>query len=177
MKPERVYYFDTPLAGRLYGDADKAWEFLRVGREVELRREHDNPADPYAIAVYFAGDDSEFRLGYIPMARNQLLAVMADMGWGEAFRATISRLDPAAPYDSQIHITVRIVRREEAADEETASTPEAVCDEATEPEHDTANVADAADTATSETSGNPADASAPRKHLLRWISRSTRHDQ
>ena len=37
--PDEVYYFDTYVAGRLYGDADKAWDALRVGQALQLRRE------------------------------------------------------------------------------------------------------------------------------------------
>lgn len=111
MNRDRAYYIDTYVAGRLYGDADTAWPHLSVGQEVALVREPDNRNDPSAVAVYATGEESAaLKLGYIPLRRNQPLALMLDMGWGEAFAATISRLDPTAPYDRQIGITVRVIR-------------------------------------------------------------------
>lgn len=111
MNRDRAYYIDTYVAGRLYGDADTAWPHLRVGQAVSLVREPDNRNDTSAVAVYATDEEStSFKLGYIPLRRNQPLALMLDMGWGEAFAATISRLDPTAPYDRQIGITVRIIR-------------------------------------------------------------------
>ena len=113
--PDEVYYFDTYVAGRLYGDADKAWDALRVGQALQLRREPDNEHDPWAVAVYVALSHIDYKLGYLPLRSNQPLALLIDMGWGEAFAATISRLDAGATYDRQIGLTVRIVRRKKPA--------------------------------------------------------------
>lgn len=109
--PDEVYYFDTYVSGRLYGDADKAWDALRVGQALQLRREPDNEHDPWAVAVYVALSHIDYKLGYLPLRSNQPLALLIDMGWGEAFAATISRLDAGATYDRQIGLTVRILRR------------------------------------------------------------------
>lgn len=110
MNKDRVYLFDTYVAGRLYGDADTAWPNLKVGQPVILVREPDNDKDPSAIAIYTPVGGNRLKLGYLPFKRNQPMALMIDMGWEEAFGATISRLDPTATYDRQIGITVRIIR-------------------------------------------------------------------
>lgn len=110
MTRDRAYYLDTYIAGRLYGDADLAWPHLEVGQQVILVREADNENDSAAIAVFTEAAGQHLKLGYIPFRKNQPLALMLDMGWGEAFVATISRLDPSATYDRQIGITIRILR-------------------------------------------------------------------
>ncbi|MDE5979911.1 MAG: HIRAN domain-containing protein [Muribaculaceae bacterium] len=110
MTRDRAYYLDTYIAGRLYGDADLAWPHLEVGQQVILVREADNENDSAAIAVFTEAAGQHLKLGYIPFRKNQPLALMLDMGWGEAFGATISRLDPSATYDRQIGITIRILR-------------------------------------------------------------------
>lgn len=110
MNPDRAYYIDTYVAGRLYGDADLAWPDLRVGQTVGLVREPSNDKDPSAVAVYSTPGDTRLKLGYIPLRKNRPLSLFLDLGWGEAFQATISRLDPTAPYDRQIGITIRIIR-------------------------------------------------------------------
>lgn len=110
MRQDRAYFFDTYVAGRLYGDADQAWPHLKVGQKVNLVREPDNANDPSAVAVCISIDGSTLKLGYIPLRKNQPLALMLDMGWEDAFNATISRLAPSATYDRQIGITVRIIR-------------------------------------------------------------------
>lgn len=61
--PDEVYYFDTYVAGRLYGDADKAWDALRVGQALQLRREPDNEHDPWAVAVYVALSHIDYNSG------------------------------------------------------------------------------------------------------------------
>lgn len=111
MNPDRTYYFDTFIAGRLYGDADQAWEHLKVGQTLRLHRQPHNPADNSAIEVHADLSSGSYKLGYIPYRSNQPLALMLDMGWSEVFEATISRLDPTAPYDRQIGMTVKILRK------------------------------------------------------------------
>lgn len=108
--PDRIYYLDTYVAGRLYSDADLAWDALRVGMPVEMRREPDNSHDHSAIALWVKAANIKYKLGYLPMKFNEPLAQLIDMGWSNAFGVTLSRLDPSAPYDRQIGITVRILR-------------------------------------------------------------------
>ena len=110
MNRDRVYFLDTYVAGRLYGDADLAWPHLRVGQSISLVREDDNEKDPGAIALHVRYGDETAKLGYVPLRKNQPLALLLDMGWGEAFEATISKLDPTATYDRQIGVTIRILR-------------------------------------------------------------------
>lgn len=110
MKLDKIYFLDCHVAGRLYGQADAAWPLLAVGKQVTLRREPDNPKDTDAVAVDFNDGHTSYKLGYLPYRNNRIIALMLDMGWNDAFEASISRLDPSAPYDSQIGLIVKIVR-------------------------------------------------------------------
>ena len=67
---------ESPLAGFQHHRASGVWCFLRVGETLRLVREHHNPHDPNAIAVYFKND----HLGYVPRGQNQALAQMMDQG-------------------------------------------------------------------------------------------------
>ena len=80
MNRDRVYFLDTYVAGRLYGDADLAWPHLRVGQKISLVREDDNEKDPGAIALHVRHGDETAKLGYVPMRKNQ--PIPSRMAWG-----------------------------------------------------------------------------------------------
>ncbi len=82
----RVLLQESPLAGYQFHRADSLWPFLAVGTELSLHREHLNPHDPHAIAVWHRGD----KLGYVPRRENRTLAQMMDRG--ERLQAHITRL-------------------------------------------------------------------------------------
>ena len=82
----RVLLQESPLAGYQYHRAECLRSFLSVGSELRLQREHFNPHDPHAIAVWFKGD----KLGYVPRRENRTLAQIMDRG--ERLEARIVRL-------------------------------------------------------------------------------------
>jgi hypothetical protein len=82
----RVLLQESPLAGFQYHRAAAIWPFLRVGEPLHLRREHGNPHDRYAVAVWFRNE----HLGYIPRRENRTLAGLLDQG--EHLEAHIVRL-------------------------------------------------------------------------------------
>ena len=105
------------LAGRQYYDADLVWDYLRVGKEVRLEREMDNPHDPNAVQVIFNKDGEDYLLGYIPRSDNRAIADFLEMGWDGAFRCVISGINPDTHPENQVHLTISILRHKE----ETAS--------------------------------------------------------
>jgi hypothetical protein len=112
MNQDRVYFFDTYIAGRLYGEADLIWPLLKIGQRLKMVREPNNPKDPSAIALYSTIDSTPRKLGYMPFRKNQPLSLFLDMGWSDAFEITISQLNPTATYDRQIGVTLRILQRQ-----------------------------------------------------------------
>jgi len=84
----RLLVQESPLAGYRYAEAADVWPLLRVGDELELSREPDNPHDPNAVRVHWRG----WKLGYVPRRDNAALAWGLDRG--EPLRARISRLEP-----------------------------------------------------------------------------------
>ena len=75
-KPRKILLLESPLAGYQYHRAEGVRSFLRVGENLRLVREPQNPYDGNAIAVYFRND----KLGYVPRDENRALAVMMDHG-------------------------------------------------------------------------------------------------
>ncbi|MCU7875859.1 MAG: HIRAN domain-containing protein [Candidatus Thiodiazotropha sp. (ex. Lucinoma kazani)] len=82
----KVILQESPLAGFQYHRAPAIWPFLRVGEQLNLRREPSNPHDHYAIAVWFKNE----HLGYIPRRENRTIAKLLDRG--EMLETRIVRL-------------------------------------------------------------------------------------
>ena len=78
------------VAGTRHGELALVRDGLRVGDDLELSREPDNPYDPRAIRVDWRGH----KLGYVPRRDNGALAWALDRG--EALAARISAL-PSRP--------------------------------------------------------------------------------
>lgn len=102
----------------MYYDANEVWSDLKVGQELQLRREPDNSYDANAVQVIFTkpdenGELEEFVLGYIPRDENAELAAFLDLGWGEIFECRISSINEEVHYEQQIHVTIRIKRNPE----------------------------------------------------------------
>ena len=98
----RVLVQSSPLAGFHHYEAKGFWDLLRVGDVLELRREPDNPHDPFAVAVWWRGR----KLGYVPRRENGALAWGMDRG--ERVSARISRLtehpNPARRLEVEVYL-------------------------------------------------------------------------
>ncbi len=77
---------DSPLAGFQYHHGKALWNEMKVGDELMLSREPDNPYDAKAIRVEWHGQ----KLGYVPRRENADIARIMD--GGTRLRARISRL-------------------------------------------------------------------------------------
>ena len=110
MKAHQKHFLSCHLAGRQYHDADLVWDYLRVGKEVRLERETDNPNDANAVQVVFNKEGEDYLLGYIPRSDNSAITYFLDMGWDEAFRCVISGINPDTHPESQVHLTISIMR-------------------------------------------------------------------
>jgi hypothetical protein len=75
--PTETLLLRCHIAGTAYRDLDAVEPRLQAGDVLRLRREPENPYDTLAIAVY---DPRGAHLGYIPRAKNQVLARLLDAG-------------------------------------------------------------------------------------------------
>ena len=111
MVAKKLYFMDCHLAGRKYHDADEVWEQLKVGTVLKLERDKENRTDANAVmVVYQDKDGEEFKLGYIPRGENETIAGLLEMDWTDIFECRISKLNPDAHPESQVHLTIRLVR-------------------------------------------------------------------
>ena len=112
MVTKKLFFMDCHLAGRKYHDADEVWDELKVGTTLKLERDKENRIDPYAVMVVFEKDGEEYKLGYIPRGENETIANILEMGWNEIFECRISKINPDAHPENQVHLTIKIKRNE-----------------------------------------------------------------
>ena len=113
MEARKKFFMDCHLAGRKYHDADEVWDKLKVGTLLRLVHDYDNRYDPNAVAVMYDDNemDDSFCIGYIPREDNETIAGILEMGWTDMFECRISKLNPDAHPEYQVHLTIKIVRR------------------------------------------------------------------
>ena len=72
----RMLVQSSPLAGFQYYEGGELWERMKVGDELALVREPDNPYDGNAVRVEWQGH----KLGYVPRRDNAAVARHLDRG-------------------------------------------------------------------------------------------------
>lgn len=110
MRIRKKFYMDCHLAGRKYHEADEVWDKLKVGTLMDLERDLDNRHDIDAVAViYHNNEDGEFyKIGYLPREDNETIASILEMGWTNIFECRISKINPDAHPENQVHLTIKI---------------------------------------------------------------------
>ena len=113
MEAKKKFFMDCHLAGRKYYDADEVWDKLKVGTLLRLEREMENRYDPEAVAVIYddAEMDDSFKIGFIPRENNETIASILEMGWTDLFECRISKINPEAHSENQVHMTIKIKRK------------------------------------------------------------------
>jgi hypothetical protein len=98
----RLLVQSSPLAGFRYGEAAELWPKMRVGDELALVREPENPRDANAVRVEWRGR----KLGYVPRRENA--AVARGLDRGAPLRARLTRLEehpnPARRVEFEVYI-------------------------------------------------------------------------
>ena len=72
-----IYLLDCHIVGTYYQNVSDIFSDLITGEKLTLKREPDNKFDNSAIAVY---SHANIKLGYIPKAKNEILARLSDGG-------------------------------------------------------------------------------------------------
>lgn len=110
MEARKKFFMDCHLAGRKYHDADEVWEELKIGTLLQLQRDKDNRKDSNAVAVLYnkEGEEEPYCIGYIPREDNETIASILEMGWTDIFECRISKINPDAHSEYQVHLTIKI---------------------------------------------------------------------
>ncbi|MGC8639390.1 MAG: HIRAN domain-containing protein [Isosphaeraceae bacterium] len=90
------------IAGFQYHDGPDLIHKLEPGMTLVLVHELDNPHDPRAIALRFAG----YHLGYVPRQRNRAIAALLDQG--ALLHAWISQVDADADPWNAVEVAVSV---------------------------------------------------------------------
>lgn len=71
-----ILVLECTVAGTSFRELDDIEAELNVQEQLIVKREADNEADKFAIALYF----KEVKAGYIPKSKNEVIANLLDAG-------------------------------------------------------------------------------------------------
>ena len=66
--------------------------------------------DAVAVIYHNEEDNDDYCIGYIPREDNETIASILEMGWKDVFECRISKINPDAHPEYQIHLTIKIKR-------------------------------------------------------------------
>jgi hypothetical protein len=98
---ERRHFTNFDIAGFSYYDGPIAFSELKIGTELQLVPEFNNPYDPKAVIIQY----KEYKLGYVPRGENDHISKLLEMGYNP-FEVRIQRIDPTAKPEQQIGLVV-----------------------------------------------------------------------
>ena len=108
IKHDKEHFLSCNVAAFTYCDGVEVFSQLKVGKEVRLVREDENPHDHNAVAV-FCGDT---HIGYIPRQQTETISNLLDRGYADIFEARIQAVDPTAHPEQHVDIVIYIKRKE-----------------------------------------------------------------
>lgn len=89
------------IRGFQYWDGALVLEKLRTGMELELVAEADNPHDPEAVAIYYAGH----KLGYVPKGESGRYWTLLHFGH-DVYETRILKVDDDADPWEQVRVAI-----------------------------------------------------------------------
>ena len=101
------HFANFHIAGFTYYSGVDVFENLKIGRELQLKAEAENPFDPNAVAIYYQDE----QLGYVPREENALIRKFLNLGYADLFEVKISQIVPEAHPEKQIRVVVRIAAK------------------------------------------------------------------
>lgn len=98
---------DCYISGLQYYDAYKIMTILKVGAELDLRNELDNPYDCEAVAVYYG----DIKLGYIPREVNGLITKLLYFNYADIFECYVVNINENESLNSgrKIEIAIKLI--------------------------------------------------------------------
>lgn len=88
------------IAGFQLWDGALAISDLKVGQELELKAEPDNPYDANAVAIW-AG---KYKLGFVPKERNEMLSLMLHFGHVDVYECRVEQVAPERSPWHQVYV-------------------------------------------------------------------------
>ena len=107
IKSDKEHFLNCNVAGFSYKLGCMVFNQLKVGTELRLVREDENPYDKNAVAVFY----EDTHIGYIPHSENAELAKFLDLGYADIFETYVQAIDPAADLEHQVEVIIYIKRR------------------------------------------------------------------
>ena len=95
---------DFHLAGFTYYDGLEIIDKLKIGTELQLYREVDNPHDPNAIVIYY----EDKKLGYVPADHTALYSTLLYFGHADVFEARINMVNLEEHPAKQFRVVVKV---------------------------------------------------------------------
>ena len=99
------HYATFHIAGFTYYNGIDVFENLKIGTQLLLKAEPENPFDPNAVAIYY----QEEKLGFVPKDENEMLRKFLNLGYTDLFEAKISQVSPDVHPEKQIRVVIRII--------------------------------------------------------------------
>ena len=99
-----THFMNFYIAGFTFANGIDVIDDLKLGVNVQLVGETDNPHDPHAVAIYF----EKTHIGYIPADQNEDIWNFIFFGHGDMFDAKISSVFPDKHPEKQFMVTIRI---------------------------------------------------------------------
>lgn len=100
-EPSRLF-LSFHIAGFQHWDGALVFDKLKVGTELTLDPEPDNPHDPSAIAIRLGN----VKLGFVPAKQNGELALLAHYGHAGIFECRVLQANPEADPWEQVRVGI-----------------------------------------------------------------------
>jgi hypothetical protein len=98
------HFANFHIAGFTYYDGVDVFYELKIGTELHLKAEPNNPFDAYAVAVYY----KDTKLGYILKGENKVISKFLNCKYTDLFEVKICQITMEAHPERQVGVLVRV---------------------------------------------------------------------
>ncbi|MBP6964639.1 MAG: HIRAN domain-containing protein [Armatimonadetes bacterium] len=101
---QEIFLMECHVAGTSYLDLEEVEESLSPTDLLLFKREPDNPYDELAILIF---DQTGNKLGYVPRAKNEVIARLMDAG-----KLLFGKLESKNWFDEWLKMDIRVYMRD-----------------------------------------------------------------